>query len=602
MAVASLRHRDRPAGPSDGGRQLNLSSAAILAGIAVDAWLLAFIAIRGRRPWLQATYAACSLAYLALGAAFVGTNERVLAALRDDVALGIVLLAHALTAILVLGLIHGETLPRRRSVAFLLLVPVPLLAYLAPIEGWTAATAYEGNVLGGFLVLCLGVALAEAIYARYSSRLLAPHSFWLAVGVVALIVAGPVYAYELEFLGEASLAGANLASPIALACFALVAVQADPFKIAPRPAKGGTKAGTLPASDAIVFEENRPKYALRTAHEESSSGRTTLILGRHAPSMAAGGAGFAGLLPGRHASLRALTTASEFLATSRGGLVVVEDLADLSALSEWPPTIEAVVRLRHVARDTGSTVVFSTSRLTDAERRALRDLRLPWWSLPDPAREIEAILAQSFGNGAARLLASFSRAHGLRPEELTTEHVPALEDFLTRALAELSGVVAGTAGHGLRTQLEAAASGLRSFAAQSAEDVARGKWPSRISSEAHPDLLVTAAEYWKGKEMEELFAAADTVGEREPLFERARAVFVEQLGDAGESLLRTQLTHIGKKPEDLDRSDLVQIADRASIDLESLAAIVDIPQEKARIQKQIDSIRERLELIVEEEQ
>src|SRR5881296_2096744 len=515
MAVASLRHRDRPAGPIDGGRPLNLSSAAILAGIAVDAWLLAFIAIRGRRPWLQATYAACTLAYVALGAAFVGTNERVLAALRDDVALGIVLLAHALTAILVLGLIHGETLPRRRSVAFLLLVPVPLLAYLAPIEGWTTATAYEGNVLGGFLVLCLGVALAETVYARYSSRLLAAHSFWLGVGVIALIVAGPVYAYELEFLGEASLAGANLASPIALACFALVAVQADPFPIAPRPAKGGTKAGTLPASDAIVFEENRPKYALRTAHEESSGGRATLILGRIAPAMAASEAGFAAVLPARHASLRALTTASEFLTGSRGGLAVVEDLADLSALSEWPSTIEAVVRLRHVARGTGSTVIFSTSRLTDAERRALRDLRFTWWSLPDPAREIEAILTQSFGSGAARLLAAFSRAHACRQEELTTEQVPTLLDFLARALAELSGVVAGTAGHGLRTQLEAAASGLRSFAAQGAEEVARGKWPSRIASEAHPDLLVTAAEYWKGKEMEELFTAAELIVEDE---------------------------------------------------------------------------------------
>jgi len=580
---------------------LNFSSAAILAGVAVDAWLLAFIAIRGRRPWLQATYAACSLVYLALGAAFVGTNEGVLAALRDDVALGILLLAHALTAILVLGLIHGGTLPRRRSVAFLLLVPVPLLAYLAPSEGWTAGTAYDGNVLGGFLVLCLGIALAETIYARYSSRLLAAHSFWLGVGVVALIVAGPVYAYELEFLGESPLAGANLASPIALACFALVAVQADPFSISSRPAKGQTKPGVLPASDAIIFEEIRPKYALRTAHEESSSGRATLVLGRTASAMAAGGAGFAALLPVRHASLRALTTASEFLATSRGGLVVIEDLADLSALSEWPPTLEAVVRLRHVARGTGSTVVFSTSRLTDPERRALKELRFTWWSLPDPAREIDAILAQSFGDGAARLLTSFGRAHGLQREELTTDHVPALLDFLTRALAELSGVVAWTAGHGLRTQLEAAASGLRSFAAQSAEELARGKWPSRVSSEAHPDLLVTAADYWKGKEMEELFAAADTVGEREPLFERARAVFVEQLGNAGESLLRTQLAHLGKKPEDLDRADLVRIAERASIDLGSLAAVVDIPQEKARIQKQIDSIRERLELIVEEE-
>src|SRR6059036_4203803 len=131
MAVASLRHRDRPADPILGGRPLNLSSAAVLAGVAVDAWLLAFIAIRGRRRWLQATYAACSLAYLALGAAFVGTNEGVLTALRDDVALGILLLSHAQTAILVLGLIHGETLPRRRSIAFLLLIPVPVLAYLA---------------------------------------------------------------------------------------------------------------------------------------------------------------------------------------------------------------------------------------------------------------------------------------------------------------------------------------------------------------------------------------------------------------------------------------------------------------------------------------
>ncbi len=580
---------------------MNLSSAAILAGIAVDAWLLAFVAVRGRRAWLQATYAACSVAYLSLGVSFVGTNEGVLASLRDDVALGIVLLAHALTAILVLGLIHGETLPRRRSAAFLLLVPVPLLAYLAPIEGWTAATAYEGNALGGFLVLCLGIALAETIYARYSSRLLAAHSFWLGIGVVALIVAGPVYAYELEFLGEAPLAGANLASPIALACFALVAVQADPFSIAPRPSKGRTRPGALAASDAIVFDEIRPKYALRTAHEESSAARATLILGRNAPSMAAGGAGFAAVLPVRHASLRALTTASEFLARSPGGLVVVEDLADLSALSEWPPTIEAAVRLRHVARGTGSTVVFSTSRLTDTERRALRELRFTWWSLPDPAREIEAILAQSFGDGAVRLLASFGRAHGLRREDLTTAHVPALLDFLTRAFAELTGVVEGTAGHGLRTQLEAAASGLRSFAAQSAEEMARGKWPSRLASEAHPELLVTAADYWKGKEMEELFAAADAVGNREPLFEKARAVFVEQLGDAGESLLRTQLAHLGRKPEQLDRSDLVRIADRASIDLGSLAAIVDIPQEKARIQKQIDSIRQRLELIVGEE-
>src|SRR5207247_6269231 len=120
-----------------------------------------------------------------------------------------------------------------------------------------------------------------------------------------------------------------------------------------------TKPGTVPTSDAIVFEEIRPKYALRTAHEESSRGRATLILGRTAPATAASGPGFAAVLPARHASLRALTTASEFLAGSRGGLAVVEDLADLSALSEWPPTLQAVLPLRPVARGPGSTVIVS---------------------------------------------------------------------------------------------------------------------------------------------------------------------------------------------------------------------------------------------------
>src|SRR5438309_344898 len=137
-------------------------------------------------------------------------NEGVLPAVRDDLVLGLMLLTHALTAILVLGLIHGEALPRRRAVTFLVLVPVPLLAYLAPIEGWTVATAYEGTVLGGFLVLCLGIALGETIFARHASPMFATHAFWLSVGVIALIVAGPIYTYELEFLGRSPLAGANL--------------------------------------------------------------------------------------------------------------------------------------------------------------------------------------------------------------------------------------------------------------------------------------------------------------------------------------------------------------------------------------------------------
>src|SRR2546430_1394909 len=473
---------------------MNLSSVVVLVGIAADGWLIAFMSIRGQRPWLQSTFAACALSFLVVGAWSVGRIEGLLSAVDDNLVLGLMLLTHALTAILVLGLIRGEALPRRRAAMFLLLAPIPLLAYFAPIEGWTVATAYEGNVLGGFLVVCLGIALGETIYARHASPMFATHAFWLSLGVISLIVAGPIYTYELDFLGRTPLAGANLAAPLAL-----------------------------------------------------------------------------------------------------------EDPADWCALSGWRAGLEVAVRLRLVARDSGCTVVLCPSRLTESERKALKGLDPPWWPMADASTEIVAILAQSFGTGAGRLFDSFCRAHGIRRDDVTTDHIQALQDFLSRALTELSGVVGGPAAHGLQVQYEAAASVLRSFASQGAVEIARGKWASRRSSESDVDLVVTAADYWKGKEMEELFAAADAVSEREPLFEKARLVFVEQLGDAGEGVLRMQLARLGKKPEELDRTDLVRIADRATVDLGSLADVADVPQEKERIQQQIESIRQKLELIAEGE-
>src|SRR5205809_361965 len=529
MARATGRDPHDPPGPRAGREPLNLSTAVVLGGVAVDGWLLGLVAIRGRRPWLQATFAACALSFLVAGASFVGRNEGLLPPVREDVVLGLLLLSHALTAILVLGLIHGEALPRQRAITFLLLAPVPLLATLAPAEGWTVATAYEGNVLGGFLVLCLGIALAETIYARRASPMFAAHAFWMGVGVVSLIVAGPVYVYGLEAL----------------------------------------------------------------------SGRATLLVGRGSPQMTPSGIGAATVPADRQAALRTMTTAAEFLGSSPGDLLVLEDLADLAALSGWKPVLEVVIRLRHLARDTGSTVVLCPSRLTESERKGLKDLDLTWWTLPDPATELVAILKQSFGTGAVRLFDAFCRAYGLRPDDVTTDHVPAFEAFLARALRELSGAVGGPAAHGLRAQYEAAASVLRSFAAQAAVDLARGKRPARRAADTTVAFVVTAADYWKGKEMEELFAAADSLSEPEPLFERARTVFVEQLGDAGEGVLRTQLARLGKKPEDLSKGDLVRIADRAAVDLSSLADVVDLPQEKDRIHRQIESIRQKLVLIAE---
>src|SRR5207244_5630865 len=252
-------------------------------------------------------------------------------------------------------------------------------------EGWAVATAYEGTVLGGFLVLCLGIALGETIFARHASPMFATHAFCLTAGGIARTVAGPLYTYELEFLGRSPLAGANLAAPLALACFARVALQTDPFPIAPRRPKGRTTTGGIREADAIVFDERRPKYALRTAEEEAGSDRPTLIVARDPPKVTTSVVASASFAPDRHAGLRTVTTVSEFLASAPGGLVVLEDLADLSVLSGWRAAREVAVRLRHVARDSGSTVVLCPSLLTESERRDLHCQNLPWWAMADAA-------------------------------------------------------------------------------------------------------------------------------------------------------------------------------------------------------------------------
>ena len=580
-------------------------SLAVGAGIVVEAWLLALVVLRGRRPWLVATFGALALTLIVNGAAFIGTSEGFLDPAWESAVLWTLVLANPLTAILVLSLIHGETVPRRRPVVFVLLALAPLVVLLTPSADWAVQHAYDANLLGAFLTVCLGIPLAEAAYQRMTSSLFAVDAFWLAFGVVALIIGGPIYALEFQDLGILQSAGSNVAAPVALALFALVLFRHDPFP-GTRPSR--TPSGAAPhlfdPGRTVVFEETRPKYSLHAAALAAKEGVRVLVLSRAGPDLATADPAppSVPLIPTRHGAPRVLGTLAEFFARAPGGLAVLPDLDDVALMSGWPSTEEAVLRLRGVCRDTGSRLIVASSRLTAPEKESLHSHRLDWWTLPDPAEEMEAVLAQSFGPGARELLAAFARARGLRREDLTLNHAEPFLQFLERALSELGQSAADApARQGLRAQTSAAAEALRAFATRTPEDLSRGDWPSRHASETDRGILVTAAEYWKGKEMQELFSAASDLGDRESVFEQARHVFVEQLGEAGEGVLRSELSKLGKRPEELRRADVAHLADRAAVDLTAMADVVDVPQEKLRIQRQVESIRRRLEAIAGDE-
>lgn len=573
------------------------------AGIAVEAWLLALVVLRGKRPWLQATFSALALTFIVNGAAFIGTSEGVLAPDWESVVLWTLVLANPLTAILVLSLIHGETLPRRRPVIFVLLALAPVVVLLTPSADWGVQHAYDVNMLGAFLTVCLGIPLAEAAYQRMTSALFAVDAFWLAFGVAVLIIGGPIYSLEFGDLGLLQTSGSNAAAPVALALFALVLFHAEPFP-GPKPAPSAAPESSALGDPGrtVVFDETRAKYARHAAIQAAAAGQPILLLADSHLPRSPNGATATAITPSRHAAARALGTAGEFFARAPGGLAVLPDLDVLALLSGWSPSEEAVLRLRGVCHDTRGDLIVSTACLTPAEKESLRSHSLEWWTLPDPAEEMEAVLAQSFGPGARQLLESFARSRGIRREDVTLEHVEPFLDFLDRALGEMGEAAADAAAtRGIRNQTASAATAVRAFAARTPQDLAAGDWPSRHASEADRGLLVTAADYWRGKEMQELFSAATDLGERESVFEQARHVFVEQLGDAGEGVLRSELSKLGKRPQDLRRADVAHLADRAAIDLKAMADVVDLPQEKLRIQKQVESIRRRLEAIAGDE-
>ncbi len=580
-------------------------SLALGAGLVVEAWLLALVILRGRRPWLQATFAALTLTLIVNGAAFIGTSEGFLGPAWEPVVLWTLILADPLTAILVLSLIHGETLLRRRPAVFVLLALAPVVVLLTPSADWAVQHAYDLNLLGAYLSVCLGIPLAEAAYQRLTSSLFAVDGFWLAFAVVTLIIGGPIYSLEFGDLGILQSSGSNAAAPIALALFALVLFHTEPFPGArPSPRGTGNPGNTMEPGRTVVFDELRPKYALHVAGRSAAAGQAVLVLGRgrSGDRMMAATVCLVSPTPSRRGAARTLGTVAEFFARAPGGLAVVPDLDAIVLMSGWPATEEAVLRLRGVARDTRGVLVVSASGLTPREREALRDRRIESWSLPDPTEEMEAVLTESFGPGARELLASYARSRGVRREDLTPDDAEPFLDFLERALGELGASAADDAARqGLHAQAAAAATALRAFTVRTPQNLAQGDWPSLHAASVDRGILITAADYWKGKEMQELFSAASDLGERESVFEETRHVFVEQLGDAGEGVLRSELSKLGKRPEDLRRADVAHLADRAAVDLSAMADVVDVPQEKVRIRKQIESIRQRLEAIAGDE-
>jgi len=536
--------------------------------------------------------------------AFAGIEHGGLGPEWGPVALWAFVLSHPLAAIFLLLAIHGEDLLRRYPYVFLLLVPAPVLAWLAPPSGYALANVYATPPLNWYLVLCLALPLGEAVAACLRSVARKSELFVLLAGAVVLVLTGPVYGFELQAVGLDALAGSNPGTPVAAALFALALTFANPLPVRAVP-KGAARDPHFPPGRVLVADEARPKGTSHFVALAVAEGRPTLEVVRApsgTPPCGTGARGIAALAPSRWPACVVLSTASEFLARHPGGLVYIRDLAYVASLEGLPAAKDVLLALRRTVHGTPATVVASLALFTPAERREI--IAIPGVTpvrLPDPAAEFEAVLATSLGGGGAQLLKSFaSRAHR-RVEDLTYGDLPAIQGFLETALRALARAPGDEPViRGWRKTLDRVNLDLDRFARRSLQETAAAPWPSEARGRTSEEFVVRASEYWKGREIDEVLQVVTQHAERERFGERVRTAFVQVLGRTGDHLFESELRRLGKSAADLAPGDVPRLAEAAETAIASLGSALDVPAGRADLEERGKKLRSLLSLIAEE--
>ncbi|MGQ0797341.1 MAG: hypothetical protein ACT4OI_05715, partial [Methanobacteriota archaeon] len=421
----------------------------IAAGIVIDVWFAAFVALRSRHRTLRLLYLALAAAFAASGGIAVGLENGFLAnpgwldALRAVYAI-----AHVLAPSFVLVFAFGKDLPRGRLAAAVLAVLLPIVAAVPSGASWTERLGYQLNPYGVYLVACLGVAFLAAIAIWLRSPLLGAEGFWLIAGTFLLLDTGPLFAYQLELTRFPDPGPSSLGSPVAVALFAVALLHTNPLPTTFPTRRKRAWITSIARSRIFVLDERRPKYVEQLVTREAASGRPVFVLERDKDGSAPVSAriGRARIEGSGRAALRAWMTIRENVAREEGGAVVVRDLAAIAALSGWPRTVELVRQIEWACHRFRMTAVLSTSQLKASERDELRRLQMQWWVLPDPAQEVAAILSHYLGSAADALLDEFVASEGCSLRTLTLTHLPALGAFLQRRLGDMTSTVADRQG------------------------------------------------------------------------------------------------------------------------------------------------------------
>jgi len=473
-------------------------------------------------------------------------------------------------------------------------IPAALLAAAGPSLGLSAGDAFLPSTelrhlaLNAFLAACLGTALAEALALRLRSRTHRREAYPIVLGVVVLLVAGPLYRFEAVLAGLPDLGGANWAAPVAGACFAGALRIGDALRARGRVAAPALAIPWPARTGTVLVAETRPKYARAMFLAAARSRPALAVLGGDPgtpPELA--GIESARLPPGDRAAAVLAATADRFLERFPAGVVYVDDFSYAVAHSGLAAAVEAARRIARVAPPS-SAVILSVTKVTGPEAEAIEASGLPVLRAPDFEDALGRVLDRHLGAGSG-MLARIASTRGRRVEDLSFVDLPHVLDAVLASLREMQTVGDAPARLAWPPLAAALAEDLEAFWRTPPDAVGA----ARVSLEPPPELVLTNA----GDAALAFLPAPER--RTEDVGPAVRDALVGCMGPAGEPIFRRVLGGLRKDVHTLRPEDLPRAAELAAAAVADLADALDSEAARSEIVQRGDRLRRMLRGIAE---
>ena len=547
------------------------AAASLLAAVIVSTlWLAALLALRAHRHTPQVALVAALALFSTAHVAAVGSLVAPSAGPWDVLWLGPFLFAHA--GVCAYAMTHFPTgRSRLRGFAILGIIAVGgVLTALGIAEGWRISEAFQPpsdigrSSLNAYPVVCLAVALGEALAAWRRSPYRRKELSWAVMGLTVLIVGGPVYGFELTILGLTKLVGTNLGVPVAAVFFALGLWRSNPLPFRGHPLPSVEVPWQVPPG-VYFLDERRPTYAEATFLAIAEGEPALAIVSSSEVSPELAGVESARLPRGERCASVLAATASEFLSRHPRGAVLVED----ASYAITHNGIAAVDAIRSVILDMprGASLVISLAKLSPGERLAFRTLRGTWLSPPELSVALAAIMRTRLGS--ADLLSRAALSCGKRIQDLSLTDVPALSDSLRGAL------------HELRPPSDRAAQAGWSRVVDELDADLLQLWrtpPTQMSTRnlAPAEATLAGVGIVKASSIPELETSVPDAEPGPPLGESIREAFIATLGPGGDPAFREVLRALRKEPSALASEDLGTVARLADDVIADFGGALDV--------------------------